>query len=160
MRVTDKSVRSRVVFEYRQRFEEDPMRIAIVYDSRTGTTKAAAEKMAELATGKGHTCSVSSVQDADSADVSGADAVCVGSWTEGLFFILQHATKATMAFIDTLSLEGKPAAVFCTYKTATGKTLPKMAQAMKDRGARVSGEFKARGADVPDGFSTWVDDLG
>jgi hypothetical protein len=92
--------------------------------------------------------------------VSSAGAVCVGSWTEGLFFILQHATKAPMEFIETLSLEGKPAAVFCTYKTSAGKTLPKMAQAMKDRGARVTGQFKARGPDVPEGFAAWVDDLG
>jgi len=137
------------------------MRVAIVYDSRTGTTRAAAEKMAELATSKGHDCSVVSVQGADPAEVSRADAVCVvGSWTEGLFFILQHATKATMEFIDTLSLEGKPAAVFCTYKTSTGKMLPKMAQAMKDRGAGVTDQFKARGPNVPEGFAAWVDDLG
>ncbi|GMQ98036.1 MAG: hypothetical protein BMS9Abin17_0541 [Acidimicrobiia bacterium] len=135
------------------------MRVAIVYDSRTGTTKAAAEKMAEVATGKGHDCSVAPIQGADPAEVSRADAVCVGSWTEGLFFILQHATKASMEFIDTLSLEGKPAAVFCTYKTSPGKMLPKMAQAMKDRGAGVTDQFKARGPDVPDGFSAWVDDL-
>ncbi len=136
------------------------MRLAIVYDSRTGTTKAAAEKMAELAIRKGHDCSVVSVQGADSADVSRADAVCVGSWTEGLFFILQHATKATMEFIDTLSLEGKSAAVFCTYKTSPGKMLPKMAQALTDRGARVTGQFKARGPNVPEGFQAWVDELG
>jgi len=135
------------------------MRVAIVYDSRTGTTKAAAEKMAELATGKGHETSVVPVQGADPAEVSRADAVCVGSWTEGLFFILQHATKATMELIDTLSLEGKPAAVFCTYKTSPGKMLPKMARAMKDRGASVTDQFKVRGPDVPEGFSSWVDDL-
>lgn len=150
----------RVVFEHRQRLGKDLMRLAIVYDSRTGTTKAAAEMMAGLATSKGHDCSVVPVQAADSSDVSGAEAVCVGSWTEGLFFILQHATKATMEFIETLSLEGKPAAVFCTYKTSAGKMLPKMARAMEDRGARVTGQFKVRGPDVPEGFSAWVDDLG
>ena len=52
--------------------------------------------------------------------------MCVGSWTEGLYFILQHATKATMEFIDSLSLDGTPAAVFCTYKTSPGKMLDKM----------------------------------
>ncbi len=138
-------MRSRVVFEYRESFEENLMRIAIVYDSRTGTTKAAAEMMAGQATGKGHQCTAVSVQDADPADVSRADAVCIGSWTEELFFILQHATRATMDFIDTLSLESKKAAVFCTYKTSPGKMLPKMAQAAKARGAAVTGEFKVRG---------------
>ncbi len=135
------------------------MRIAIVYDSRTGTTKAAAEMMAELATSEGHQCSAVSVTDAKPGDVSSADAVCVGSWTEGLFFILQHATKATIEFIDTLTLDGKPAAVFCTYKTSPGKMLPKMAEAMTDRGAQVTGQFKTRGRKVPEGFASWVDSL-
>jgi flavodoxin len=153
-------MRSRVACEHRESFEEDLMRIAIVYDSRTGTTKAAAELMAGEATSKGHRCTAVSVQDADPADVSRADAVCIGSWTEGLFFILQHATKATMDFIDTLSLDGKKAAVFCTYKTSPGKLLPKMAQATTARGAQVTGQFKARGAEIPDGFADWLEGLG
>ena len=135
------------------------MRIAIVYDSRTGTTKSAAEKMKDLATSKGHDCSLVPVQAADAAEVSAADVICIGSWTEGLFFILQHATKATMEFIGALSLDGKTAAVFCTYKTAAGKILPKMAAAMTARGANVTGQFKSRGPNVPDGFAAWVDGL-
>ncbi len=136
------------------------MRFAIVYDSRTGTTKATAEKMAELVISKGHECDLAPVQAADPVAVSAADAVCVGSWTEGLFFILQHATKATMELLGALSLEGKPAAVFCTYKTSAGKMLPKMAAAMTARGAKVTGQFKARGPSVPAGFEAWVDSLG
>ena len=135
------------------------MRIAIIYDSRTGTTKSAAEKMAALATGKGHECDLMPVQAADAADVSAADAVCIGSWTEGLFFILQHPTKATMEFIGMLDLTSKPAAAFCTYKTAAGKILPKMAAALEARGARVTGQFKSRGPGVPDGFASWLDGL-
>ena len=84
------------------------MKVAIVYDSRTGTTKAAAEEMAQMAVSIGHEATAVAVQAASHADVSAADAVCVGSWTEGLFFILQHATKATMEFIDSLSLDGTP----------------------------------------------------
>lgn len=136
------------------------MRFAIVYDSRTGTTKSAAEKMTELVISKGHECDLVPVQAADPSEVSAADAICVGSWTEGLFFILQHATKATMEFADTLAVEGKPAAVFCTYKTSAGKMLPKMAAAMTARGANVTGQFKARGPVVPPGFEAWVDSIG
>jgi menaquinone-dependent protoporphyrinogen IX oxidase len=136
------------------------MRFAIVYDSRTGTTKSAAEKMTELVISKGHECDLVPVQAADSAAVSAADAVCIGSWTEGLFFILQHATKATTEFVSTLSLDGKPAAVFCTYKTSAGKMLPKMAAAMTARGANVTGQLKARGPVVPPGFESWVDSTG
>ena len=137
------------------------MNVAIVFDSETGTTKAAAEAMAELVRAAGHHCTVSSVQDTDPATVSAADAICVGSWCKGLFFIRQHATEATMGFIDGLSnLDGKPAAVFCTYKTAAGRMLPKMAARLRNRGANVSGSFKARGPVAAKGFDDWVSSLG
>jgi flavodoxin len=135
------------------------VKIAIVYDSRTGTTKAAAEEMAQMATAAGNEVSVVPVQEASAAAVSAAEAVCVGSWTEGLFFILQHATKATMEFIDTLDVAGKPASVFCTYKTSPGKMLDKMADALEARGARVSAKLRSRGPQAPEGFKDWLDSL-
>ena len=137
------------------------MNVAIVFDSKTGTTKAAAEAMAELVRAAGHQCTVTSVQDADPASVSAADAICVGSWCKGLFFVFQHATEATMDFIDSLDeLGGKPAAVFCTYKTAAGGMLPKMAARLESRGADVTGSFKSRGAFAAEGFKDWVGNLG
>lgn len=137
------------------------MKVAIVFDSETGTTKAAAEAMAEVVRAAGHDCTVGSVRDADPATVSGADAICVGSWCKGLFFIRQHATEATMGFIDGLSsLDGKPAAVFCTYKTAAGRMLPKMAARLQSRGADVTGSFKSRGPVAAPGFGDWVESLG
>ncbi len=137
------------------------MNIAIVFDSETGTTKGAAEAMAELVRAAGHHCTVSSVQDADPATVGASDAICVGSWCKGLFFVRQHATPATMDFIDRLGdLDGKPAAVFCTYKLATGGMLPKMAKSLEGRGANVTGSFKSRGPVAAAGFGDWVESLG
>ena len=135
------------------------MQVAIVFDSRTGTTKAAAEEMATMAVDAGHECAAVAVQAASPADLSSADAVCVGSWTEGLFVIRQHATKATMEFIDDLSLDGTKAAVFCTYKTSPGKMLDKMADALEAHGARVTGRFRSRGRHAPEGFAAWLDSL-
>jgi len=133
--------------------------IAIVYDSRTGTTRAAAEKMAQMATAAGHVSAAVAVQAASPGNTSAADVVCIGSWTEGLFFIRQHATKATMEFIDRLSLDRTPAAVFCTYKTSPGKMLDKMASALEARGAQVTGQFRSRGPNVADGFAGWLESL-
>jgi flavodoxin len=136
------------------------MKLAIVFDSSTGRTRAAAEEMAEIARAAGHECSVDSVQDADPTAVSAADAVCIGSWCQGLFVVRQHATDATMNFIDNLDqLDGKPAAVFCTYKLAVGQMLPKMATRLESRGAKVTGSFKSRGPFAADGFGKWVERL-
>ena len=137
------------------------MKVAIVFDSKTGTTKAAAEAMAGLVRKAGHECTVSSVQDADPATASAADAICVGSWCKGLFFLFQHATPATMDFIGRLGrLDGTPAAVFCTYKTAVGGMLPKMAAPLRSHGANVTGQFKSRGPVPAEGFAAWVESLG
>lgn len=136
------------------------MRIAIIYDSSTGKTKAAAEQMAEAARAAGHECRVESIADADPVQVTAADAVCVGSWTKGLYVILQGPTPATMSFIGRLgSLEGKPAAVFTTYAIAVGGTLKKLAAALEAHGAEVTGQFKSKGPNAAAGFGEWLQRL-
>ena len=137
------------------------MRVAIVYDSATGTTKAAAEQMGEVTRAAGHECSVDSIHDADPAAVAAADAICVGSWTKGLYVIRQSPTQATIDFIDRLApLDGKQAAVFTTYAIAVGKTLEKMARPLEARGAKVTGRFKSKGPSAADDFATWIGRLG
>lgn len=136
------------------------MQIAIVYDSATGNTKAAAEQMGERATAAGLEARVVSIHEADPKQVTAADIVCVGSWTKGLYVFAQGPTAATMKFIERLGpLDGKPVAVFATYAIALGGTLRKLAAALETRGARVSGEFKSKGPVAPAGFEAWLQQL-
>jgi hypothetical protein len=66
-----------------------------------------------------------------------------------------------MAFIDDLDgVDGKPAAVFCTYKTAVGQMLAKMSARLRARGATVTGEFRSRGPVAADDFAAWIERLG
>ena len=136
------------------------MNIAIIYDSSTGTTAKAAETMGKTFEELGHTCRVQSVAQADPANVSDADLICVGSWVKGLFIIRQHPTEGTMRFIEQLgNLEGKQTVVFCTYKTAVGSTLRQMAQALEGKGAKVVGQFKYRGPEPNSEFVSFVKSL-
>ena len=133
------------------------MNVAIVYDSSTGNTKAAAEQMAATVRAAGHTCTVESIDAADPAEVTAADAICVGSWTKGLYVILQSPTQGTLDFVGRLGpLEGKPAAVFATYALAIGKTLQKMSDALAAQGATVNGQFKSKGPSAAGDFDAWV----
>ncbi|MAD80685.1 MAG: flavodoxin domain-containing protein [Pirellulaceae bacterium] len=133
------------------------MKVAIVYDSRTGTTAKAAEAMGKALEEHGHHCQVQSVAEADPAEASEADLICVGSWTQGLFIVLQHPTKESMSFINRLGdLAGKKAVVFCTYKLATGKLLSRMANGLESRGANVVGQFKYRGMDPGSEFASFA----
>lgn len=133
------------------------MKVAIVYDSRTGTTAKAAQAMGRALQEHGHECCVQSVAEADPAEVSQADLICVGSWTQGLFILFQHATKETMQFIERLGdLTGKKAVVFCTYKLATGKLLLNMVNELESKGANVIGQFKFRGSDPSGEFTSFA----
>jgi len=136
------------------------MDIAIVYDSSTGTTAKAAEAMGVTLEEHGHHCHVQSVAQADPADVSEADLICVGTWVKGLFIIMQHPTEGSMHFIERLgNLAGKKVVVFCTYKLAAGSTLPQMAKAMEGKGAEVIGQFKYRGSEPNSEFNSFVTSL-
>lgn len=135
-------------------------RLAIVYDSRTGTTKAAGEQMARVAASAGWDCDLFSVTEAQPERVRCADAICVGSWTQGLFFVLQHPTAASLAFVDSLgNLEGKTCAVFCTYRTSPGGTLKTLADRLKSMGARVTGHFRSRGPSADPAFAEWLSSI-
>ena len=136
------------------------MKIAIVYDSSTGTTAKAAETMGNMMEKHGHQCWVQSVSQVDPANVSEADLICIGSWVKGLFIIRQHPAEGTMRFIEQLgNLEGKQTVVFCTYKLAVGSTLRQMAQALEGKGAKVVGQFKYRGPEPKNKFASFAASL-
>jgi flavodoxin len=133
------------------------MKVAIVYDSRTGTTYRAAEAMSGIFEGHGHKARAQPVVRADPAEVSAADLICIGSWVQGLFVIMQHPTEKSMQFIDSLGdLSGKQAVVFCTYKLAAGSTLQQMARALEGKGADVVGRFKYRGPEPDEAFRSFA----
>ena len=136
------------------------MKIAIVYDSSTGTTAKAAQRMGKTLEAHGHQCRVQSISLADPADVSEADLICVGSWVKGLFIIRQHPTEGTMQFIEQMGdLSGKKAIVFCTYKLAIGSTMHQMVQAIEGKGANVVGQFKYRGPEPNGKFASFARSL-
>lgn len=137
------------------------MKIAIVYDSSTGTTAAAARAMGELFEQHGHDCQVQSVAVAKAADVAAADLICLGSWVQGWFIIKQHPTSGTMEFVERLGdLSGKYAVVFCTYKLAIGSTLKRMARALEGKGATIIGDFSFRGPEPDGNFTAFAATLG
>ena len=136
------------------------MKIVIVYDSQTGTTKKAAQGMGQILTEQGHQCQVLSISDARPDVVARADMIGIGSWVKGWFIIRQHPTAGTMKLIANLNhITGKDAFVFCTYKLAIGSTLRKMAHGLEAQGARVVGMFKFRGPEVDESFADFAASL-
>jgi flavodoxin len=135
------------------------MKVSIVFDTRTGTTAAAAERMAEVIRAAGHDCSLENVSRADAKAVARADAVVVGCWTKGWFIVRQRPSEGALAFIEKLSLAGRPVAVFATYRLALGSTVTQLARAVEAAGGKVTGMYSVKGGKAPDGFEGWVDSL-
>lgn len=136
------------------------MNVEIVYDSRTGTTAEAANKMGAELESQGHQVRVQYIGQADPAEITQADLICVGSWVQGLFIIAQHPTQSMMQFIDKLGdLSGKQVIVFCTYKLAAGSTMKQMATALEAKGATVIAQFKYRNADPTEPFLSFAKSL-
>lgn len=136
------------------------MNVAIVYDSKTGTTAKAAEAMGKTIEECGHQCRVQSVASADPTEVTEADLICVGTWVKGLFIILQHPNPESLQFIERLgNMAGKKVVVFCTYKLAAGSTLAQMAKALEGKGASVVAQFKYRGPDPNSSFASFASSL-
>jgi flavodoxin len=135
------------------------MRVAIVFDTHTGITAAAAEKMAEVVRGAGHECTTASTWSAEPTAVNRADAVVLGAWTKGWFVIRQHPSEGALAFLEKVSLGGKPVAVYATYKLAAGSTVTQLANAAERAGGRVTGMYRVKGPKVPHGFESWVASL-
>jgi flavodoxin len=134
------------------------MRVAIIYDTQTGTTGGAAEKMAEVVRAAGHECNVANTSNAEAA-LNGAKAVVLGAWTNGWFIIRQHPSEPMMRWLQDASLVGKPVAVFATYKLAVGSTVRHLANAAESAGGKVTGMYKVKGPNVPDGFEDWIRSL-
>ena len=134
------------------------MKVAIIYDTHTGTTAGAAEKMAEVVRAAGHECNVANVSHADQA-LSGSKAVVLGAWTEGWFIIRQHPSEPMMRWLEDATLVGKPVAVFATYKLAVGSTVRHLSDAAESAGGKVTGMYKVKGPNVPEGFDRWVRSL-
>ncbi len=136
------------------------MKVAIVYETHTGTTSAAAQKMADVVRAAGHECTVASISHADAKAAARADAIVLGAWTKGYFIIMQHPSEGMMSFLEGLTINHKPVAVFTTYKLAIGSTLRQLANAAEAAGGMVTGMYKVKGAKVPEGFEAWVTSLG
>ena len=134
------------------------MRVGIIFDTHTGITAGAAEKMAEVVRAEGHDCTVANVSNASSA-VNGAKAVVLGAWTQGWFIIRQHPSEPMMRWLEDASLTGRQVAVFATYKLAIGSTLRQLSDMAEAAGGKVTGMYKVKGPNVPDGFERWVSSL-
>lgn len=134
------------------------MNATVIYESLTGNTELAGQIIARELNAAGIETVACPITQVDMQSLSRSELVIVGSWTDGLFFFGQRPGRsnrlAKMPVID-----GKQAAVYCTYALHTGKTLEKLSRIVRMRGGDVVGGVAIRRDDIEAGAVEFVDRL-
>jgi len=127
----------------------------VIYESLTGNTREAGHLIAAELESAGLKATACPITKIDSQALSDADMVIVGSWTDGLFFFGQRPGRAgRLAKLPVI--DGKLAAVYCTYAIDTGNTLPKLSKIVERRGGKVVGGLAIRRNDLAGGAAEFV----
>ena len=112
---------------------------ALLIESLTGNTQKAGDRIANDLQQVGWTITgVSRVKLPDFGSVQEADMIIVGTWVHGLFVVGQ-APWGLGAISHLPAMQGKKAAVFCTFALNPAKTLDKMTSIISGIGADVIG---------------------
>lgn len=121
------------------------MRAAIVYRSRTGTTRRFAEEIGAHLRTIGVETSVASVGEADPSVLAEADFVLLGCWTDGLMVVLQHPDQPWSDFVRQMPpSSSSKVALFTTYKILTGSMFGRMRRELAGRVGPIELELKSR----------------
>lgn len=132
------------------------MQIAVVYASRTGNTRRAAELIGTAVEERGHSVTIQSVDDLDYKALADADLIVLGTWVSGHFVIGQKPGDARR-LAKVPKLTGKPVAIFLTYALNPGSALGKLEKALVREGADVIGGYAWKRSTLPAGVEDFVD---
>jgi len=117
----------------------------VVYRSHSGVTRGYGEEIGRFLTERGVAAQVVSVGQCDFATLADAEYLFLGCWTSGMFFVMQHPDEPWLAFVRDMPATPRPkAAIFTTYKIATGSQFGKMRAALAGKTAAPSLEMKSR----------------
>lgn len=134
------------------------MKAIVIYESLTGNTRTAGDLIAAELSSAGIESVACPITQIDLQALSEAELVIVGSWTDGLILFGQRPGRAgRLAKLPVI--DGKKAAVYCTYAIETGKTLEKLAKIVGQRGGDVIGGTAIKRGRLHEGAVDFVDRL-
>jgi flavodoxin len=132
------------------------MNVLVLYQSRSGHTRHAAEAIAQAARALNYETVVKSVIEVRKADVENADVLFVGTWVQGLILFGVRPAGAELWVPALPSLEGKPVGVFCTYAFHPRSSLRALGAMLAARGATILGQCAFHRSHPTDGAEPFV----
>ena len=131
------------------------MKVAVVYESRTGNTRRAAEMIGSAVEELGHEVGVWPSSKVNLAFLTDADLVVVGTWTDGLI-IGGHRPGDAGRLFKMPGIWGKPTAGFVTYAIRCGKVVDGLADVVTLQGGEWIGGRAFRRDRLPEGIAGFV----
>lgn len=113
------------------------MNVLVLYQSRNGHTRAAAQAIAQAVQSQRHFASVRSVAEVRSTDVAQADALFIGTWTQGFILFGVKPAGASLWVPALPSLMNKPVGAYCTYRYNPRGSLNKLSDLLMGQGGRI-----------------------
>lgn len=132
------------------------MNILVLYQSRSGHTRSAAEAIAQAARDLNHDVRVKSVIEVQKADVDSADALFVGTWIQGFILFGVKPAGANLWVPALPAMNGKPVGMFCTYLFNPRDSLRTLGNLLRGKGARIVGERAFHRSRYADGVKSFV----
>lgn len=135
------------------------MNVIVLYQSRKGHTRAAAESIAQAARDLNHAVVVKSVIEVLKADVEQADVLFVGTWVQGFILFGVKPAGADLWVRALPSLDGKPVGVFCTYAFNPRGSLRMLGDLLTAKGAIILGQRAFHRSRTADGAEQFVESI-
>jgi flavodoxin len=115
------------------------MNAVVIYESLTGNTRKAADRIARELAGAGVSATACPFNNIDFPALAAADLVVVGSWVDGVFLFGQRPGREGRLWNKMPAIDGKVCAVYCTYALKPGSTLEKLTNTVEGHGGEVVG---------------------
>jgi glutamate synthase (NADPH/NADH) small chain len=113
-------------------------RVLVCYASEGGTTRRAAETVAQGLRVKGASVDIMPIEKVGVIELASCDALVVGTWVEGLVVARVHPARAMRQWIEGLpNLGGRKVAVFCTYLVSPRGVVGEMERLLVAKGGVV-----------------------
>jgi hypothetical protein len=114
----------------------------VIYESRTGTTARAATVIAAQLDAAGHDVAVFPTKTIDLKAVAEADAVVVGTWTDGAILFGQRPGGAGNLARHLPMMWDKPTYAYATYAIRAGGVLRGVTKLLASKGCDVRGALE------------------
>jgi flavodoxin len=116
------------------------MNVLVLYQSRKGHTRSAAEAIARAAHTLNHNVNIKSIIEVRPTDVENANVLFIGTWIQGFILFGVKPAGAELWVQSLPSLAGKSVGIFCTYAFNPRGSLQSLGVMLEAHGATLVGQ--------------------